>query len=691
MQMDPLRLGDEPEEIAPVDGWGVDLPSPQWSVWVRILVVVDNEMTLGFGDGDEFGLGMVLDTLRDRSFAWWVRFVVDVGWRGLPRSGQPDDLGGGTNFGQPPLFNLQYFNFQFTQAGFDLDVYDEVWFFGYNPEGAGPITPLDDPELKLVADWMDRGGGVLGTGDHERLGADLCSRIPRVRTMRKWRILEDGAPTQDGSTRNETYAPWFGHGFPEAEGDFAPQPIEPVYRIAGGLPLRWDRVPHPLLCGAEGVIEEFPDHMHEGEVFEDDQVDFNRELDIPGYEGREYPPSRPQVLARVLNLPGVDPLPRPVPHVIAHGYTTHEVRKRFALLGVYEGDPAGVGRVVVDSTWHHWLSMNLYGFRHTRPRVYRLMQTFFRNVALWLARPQQRAEMLYAAVWGALVGSSPMTFRREQSLWRVGELALDVIGRTAPQCIVHALGTVELHPEVVEAFYAPLDTDWSEPRPWILSQDVFNRAIVGGIGSTLLQPSLRFRDALARRERPQLDGRALGHEAAAGVEAGYRAFVDAAVATPEVLAELREGLTKGFRVLPVPPPAPFSAMTIRIVAERLQVSDPSDPLLIDGYFTLTVRARVDESVIASAVIERMEVPESGPRGVVVPLDLELAPFDVIEGDRLIVEVLAGQEEVIGPGAQPARASDRVEGRPADWLGSHLSNTAEPWRLWYRIERIETTR
>jgi len=34
---------------------------------------------------------------------------------------------------------------------------------------------------------------------------------------------------------------------------------------------------------------------------------------------------------------------------IAYGYTTHEVRKRFALLGVYNGDPAGVGRVVVDS------------------------------------------------------------------------------------------------------------------------------------------------------------------------------------------------------------------------------------------------------------------------------------------------------------------------------------------------------
>jgi hypothetical protein len=456
------------------------------------------------------------------------------------------------------------------------------------------------------------------------------------------------------------------------------------------LPLLWDRVPHPLLCGPEGVIEEFPDHMHEGEVFEDDQVELDRELDIPGYEGPEYPPARPEVLARILDLPGVEPFRGPVPRVIAHGYTTHEVRERFALLGVYDGDPAGVGRVVVDSTWHHWLSMNLYGFRHTRPRVYRLMQTYFRNVALWLARPQQRAEMLYAAVWGALVGSSPMTFRSDMSLWQVGELALDAIGRTAPQCIVHALGTVEVHPDVVEVFYAPFDTDRSEPRSFILSQEVFNRAIVGGIGSALLERSLRFRDALARGERPQMDGTALGREASAGVEAGYRAFVGATVGTPEAIAELREGLGKGFRVLPMLRPAPFAQTSIRIVAERLQLPDPTDPSVIDGYLTFTVRTRVDESVLATAAFEEIDVREAGPRGVVVPLDLEFDPVDVMDGDRLTVEVLAAAEEAALPGAEPARFAHTLEGRPTDWLGPHRPDTAHPWRLWYRIERATAT-
>jgi hypothetical protein len=672
--------GRDPAEFAPVEGWGVSPGYPQWTTWVRILFVVDTAMTLGFGPYPDFGLGMVLDTLRDRSFAWWVRFVVDVGWRGVPKSGDPDDLDLGQHHGRPPLVNVQFWNFRFTQEGFDLDTYDEVWFFGYNPDPDLPGTraPLKDDELQLLAGWMDRGGGVLGAGDHAELGADLCSRIPRVRTMRKW-IPKEGLPSRKGPDRHETLQPLFlqplvEDKFPEAEGDFVPQPIDPVYRIVGGLPLRWDRVPHPLLCGPEGVIEEFPDHMHEGEVFENDQVALDRKLDIPGYEGPEYPASRPEVLGTTLNLPGVAALHRPVPQVIAHGYTTLEVRERFALLGVYDGDPAGVGRVVVDSTWHHWLSMNLYGFRHTRPRVYRLMQTFFRNVALWLARPQQRAEMLYAAVWGALVGSSPMTFSSDMSLWQIGELALDAIGRTAPQCIVHALGTVEVHPDVVAAFYAPLDTE------------VFNRAIVGGIGSALLERSLRFRDALARGERPQMDGKALGRAASAGAEAGYRAFVDGTVGAPEVIAELREQLSKGFRVLPVSPPAPFAATSIRIVAERLQLTDPTDPLLIEGYLTLTVRARVEGSVIAGAVLEEIEVPEAGPRGLVVPLDLELGPFDVMDGDRLTVEVLAGVEDVALPPVQPARFGHTLEGRPIDWLGPHRPDTAYRWRLWYRIDQ-----
>ncbi|MBK7010681.1 MAG: hypothetical protein IPH36_19660 [Saprospiraceae bacterium] len=41
-------------------------------------------------------------------------------------------------------------------------------------------------ELKALTDFMNAGGGVFATGDHENLGQFMCSEIPRVRSMRKW-------------------------------------------------------------------------------------------------------------------------------------------------------------------------------------------------------------------------------------------------------------------------------------------------------------------------------------------------------------------------------------------------------------------------------------------------------------------------------------------------------------------------
>jgi hypothetical protein len=69
----------------------------------------------------------------------------------------------------------------------------------------------------------------------------------------------------------------------------------------------------------------------------------------------------------------------------------------------------------------------------------------------------------------------------------------------------------------------------------------------------------------------------------------------------------------------------------------------------------------------------------------VPLDLQLGPIDVMEGDRLTVEVLAGAEDVAVPRVQPARFGHTLEGSPDNWLGPHRPNTTYAWRLWYRID------
>jgi hypothetical protein len=491
--------------------WGIDLVPWLWATRVRILFVIDGRITEGRSP-EEFGLGLILDTLRDPSFAWWVRFDVSVASRNSPRS------------------------FRFTEQWFDIDEFDQVWFFGDWP---GPVandpavgdevielpeySPLDDQELRVVAEWMERGGGVFAAGDHSLLGASMCHRIPRVRTMRKWTRAQ-GVPSFAEEDRHETLQHAPDGGALGWEGDRWPQRIFPVYRRDTTRPFVFGEFPHPLLCGEHGVIDHFPDHMHEGGVIEDDDVMLDQPLGIPGLEGVEYP-TAPLVFAPTARVVGPEVFGvRPRPQVIAHGWTTNaEVEpSQFGLVGVYDGDPVGLGRVVVDSTWHHWFSLNLVGLRDEAPSFYRGMQNYYRNVALWLSTPAQRASMLFAATWGVLVGKQPGALSRVIGVWQIGERVLDVIGRTAPQCIVS---------ELVATF---LDTGFQTagareakhpraPRVPPLTQ-VVDQAIVGGIGLQLVDLAQHHIIERAHGRSSALDQEAIRSRGLAGVAEGRQAL-----------------------------------------------------------------------------------------------------------------------------------------------------------------------
>jgi hypothetical protein len=437
------------------EAWGI-APVP-WlcTVRVRILVVTDGRIN-GSHDSEEFGLGQVLDTLHDPSSAWWVTFEAELVKRDPPES------------------------FRFTQDGFHIDDYHEIWFFGDWPgevanDPAFPdsqidlpqYAPLDDAELKIVAEWMDRGGGVFAAGDHTLLGASMCRRIPRVRTMRRWTRAQ-GVPSFNDAHRHETLQ----HTYDETtwwEGDEWAQRIYPVLRRDGRRPFDlFGAYPHPLLCGPNGVIDHFPDHMHEGSVFENDEVRLDESLGIPDYGGEEYPILEPEILAATVGEQPETFRLRPRPEVVAHALTTNPEPltapepggvfmartldvfpgKRFAIVGAYDGDAVGVGRVIVDSTWHHWFSMNLVGFQAKAPALYQGVQSYYRNVALWLARPEQRAWMLFAATWGLAVGKYPGAFDKVMGIWENGARALDAIGRTASRCIVSELVATVLGPTI---------------------------------------------------------------------------------------------------------------------------------------------------------------------------------------------------------------------------------------------------
>jgi hypothetical protein len=152
------------------------------------------------------------------------------------------------------------------------------------------------------------------------------------------------------------------------------------------------------------------------------------------------------------------------------------------MVGVYDGESVGLGRIVVDSTWHHWFSYNLHGLRTLSPAYYAAMQDYYRNVALWLATPAQRAAMLFAATWGTLVGSQPGAFDRSFGIQGLGRRVVDVIGRAAPQCILDELVATAARLPRRRRRPSVDDRAWM----WVTSPDVLNVSIVGGIADRLL-------------------------------------------------------------------------------------------------------------------------------------------------------------------------------------------------------------
>jgi hypothetical protein len=134
-----------------------------------------------------------------------------------------------------------------------------------------------------------------------------------------------------------------------------------------------------------------PDHPHEGRCFDTAPGKF--EVDISS--AQEYPTRNgnrplPQVIAYGR------PLPSP-PHNFAKG--VHGINDPFPMISVYDGQQIGIGRVVVDSTWHHWMNMNIQGIKTAGETVgasdearakWEKIRQYYINIARWLATSSQR-------------------------------------------------------------------------------------------------------------------------------------------------------------------------------------------------------------------------------------------------------------------------------------------------------------
>lgn len=465
---------------------------------MKILMVVDGDdvgpVTISYGSL-YFSLSTLIDTLENDP-DWWVEYEVTKTHR------QIDPLGAADMDG-----------FRFNQAGFDINDYDQVWFFGAR-QNESDSQALDDDELEIIARWMDeRQGGVFACGDHDDLGASLCSRIPRVRSMRKWTPAQ-GVPQNFGLDRHDTLLK--GHDafytFNDESDDIPMRTRLRRYPYWSWSPfnLRWS--PHPVLCGTQGPIDVLPDHPHEGEVIE--PVSVTDTFTFNGYTADEYPEvsgqrETPDIIAWASvqgdhtegrnGQPGTDQNKGPAN------------AKEFGAVGAYDGHEANVGRVVVDSTWHHWMDINLVGrppapidfvdpvaagdpkrdgFNHSAAGQAELarIKEYFLNTAKWLGAPAKQNCMLMRATWGIII-RYPLSEKLKPTLpiWELGMVARDAIGRRAGQCTMrswllpwfpHWKKHMFIDPKVMEKIRAPI------ARP---NWDAFETYVMGGMTRELLK------------------------------------------------------------------------------------------------------------------------------------------------------------------------------------------------------------
>lgn len=425
---------------------------------VKTLIVTDG--SLNFGEGD-FGLSTFVRALKNEApgrvgFQITLAHIRTVGDAAMLAS-------------EPGIANrIQSFRFD-NAAHFTSEMYDQIWLFGIETTyaataGRGPFLAV--AEINAIHAHMQRGGGVFATGDHGYLGQALCGGLPRVRGMRHWGDFPSADNNQNqvsmsGPRRNDSNQEGHdaGSSFSD-QSDDVPQPLDLLlYSSYAGF-LRNARYPHPVLCGRTGRIDVFPDHPHEGEC--------RLPPDVTGTFGGadEYPADAggtrvvPEVIAWGRVKAGNN----------ARGSKSPTVAQTFGVVSAYDGHRAGAkGRVVCDSTWHHFVNVNLIGVlegggfdefdvpgEHASKHdgflssaagltVLGKIKNYYTNVGVWISPPGKH-ECFNRLTWWEVVFSERIVEATLTSpdialekipapaLMHIGIHARDVFARRASQC-----------------------------------------------------------------------------------------------------------------------------------------------------------------------------------------------------------------------------------------------------------------
>lgn len=328
-------------------------------------------------------------------------------------------------------------SFNFATTPLDLRDFDVMWLIGFDGRNVtnGASVKLPEVQLKAIANFMDAGGGVFATGDHDSIGSNMSGHILRVRAMRCWYGEGDNVtPMPADFPRNFPPTGVDGLGQDRAEtGRFNPAGDYDLNNDGTNDNFIWfenqsDSVPqpitalsptHPILKRADGTtIDVYPDHMHEGQTL-GEVASYAYDTASATFDGQSFT-EFPEVAGE-----------RPLPTVIATGQSV-ALSSRFAssnsvadsqvataktinTLSTYDGRKAGVGRVVTGSTFHHYVDINLtgdtridsaaefaltgpdaakgHGF-NDNPAVFADIKQVFANITSWLARAPRRIQLI---------------------------------------------------------------------------------------------------------------------------------------------------------------------------------------------------------------------------------------------------------------------------------------------------------
>ncbi len=329
--------------------------------------------------------------------------------------------------------------------------FDEIWFFGIHqkklkhytltfPKGGGPESELNQSEVDLLTAQMRSDGGnpgigVLMAGDHANpppdivlepsddlfcppldhklflsLGRAIGYKVPRAGLMRNWEgppthCCEDSFNTQVIPRGGDPYGTFL-------QADAQPQHLDLKKFDPDGTP-NPNGQPHQLFIDTSGQpIDVFPDHMHEGELL--------------------MPEPDPAIWPIASGL-------QPIPRLLAEGTDKRNGRK-LKIVAAYDGDAVNLGRIVADSSWHHYFNVNLNLLRADSPKgsdADRIGQ-YYANLAVWLAPLSVRRQM--AKFMLAWLGQHPLIMEEAGGgPLNLGRAAFRILVRVSSPCEINEL------------------------------------------------------------------------------------------------------------------------------------------------------------------------------------------------------------------------------------------------------------